>query len=371
MTTRFGRVTMLAIVLFIRGLAACAATDPWDVARTPGGSSGGSAAAVAAGLSPLDLGSDIGGSLRLPAHFCGVFSLKPTEHRVPSVGHIPDWHLPDSSEPETGYVQHMGTYGPLARSIEDLRLCLGVIEGPDRRQRVLPPVPRRDASRRPLHEYRIAWTDSFAGAPVSGEIRRGIRELVAEMERRGRGVERQQPKAFDFEEAWRTWGELIGAEMGAAMPFKLKALFSLLFTTSGRPPMDRGIVRGLWANRKRYHSALSRREKLINRMENFLAEWDAWICPVSATPAFTHRKTGAAIEVDGEEVPYTLAAAGYTTLFSLTGNPVVVQPAAESGAGLPIGVQVVGARWQDRRLLNVAEALLPVTSGYRLPPPLR
>lgn len=342
------------------------ANNPWDLERTPGGSSGGSGAAVAAGLSPLDVGSDIGGSVRVPAHFCGIYSLKPTEYRVPSVGHIPDWSLPSRPGEIIG-VHHMGTYGPLARSVEDLRLCLSIIEGPDQRQAVLPPVPERDGRRRPLQEYRIAWTDRFSGAPVSGETQQAVRDLAAELEQLGCHVERRDPSAFDLEAAWRTWGEIIGGELGCNMPFTLHLLFTLLFLTSGRPPMDRGIVRGLWAKRKTYHAALSRRQKLINEMEHFLSEWDAWLCPASATPAFTHRKTGAPIEVDGEEVPYMLAAAGYTSVFNLTGNPVTVLPATQSAQGLPIGVQIVGSRWRDRQLLNVAEALAEVTGGYRKP----
>lgn len=340
--------------------------NPWDPERTAGGSSGGSGAAIAAGLSPLDVGSDIGGSVRVPAHFCGIYSLKPTEYRVPSAGHIPDWSVPGQSDGTIG-VQHMGTYGPLARSIEDLRLCLSIIEGPDERQAVLPPVPEASDPPRRLQEYRWAWTDRFPGAPVDGETQQAVRDLATELEERGCHVERRDPPAFDFEAAWRTWGEIIGAELGSTMPFTLHLLFSLLFLTSGRPPMDRGIVRGLWARRKTYHAALSRRHTLINEMEQFLAEWDAWLCPVSATPAFTHRKTGAAIEVDGEEVPYMLAAGGYTSVFNLTGNPVVALPASQSARGLPIGVQVVGSRWQDRHLLDVAEALAEVTDGYRKP----
>lgn len=343
--------------------------NPWELARTAGGSSGGSAAAVAAGLSPLDVGSDIGGSVRVPAHFCGIYSLKPTEHRVPSVGHIPDWSVPGISD-GTISVHHMGTYGPLARSIEDLRLCLSIIEGPDERQAVLPPLPERNDHPRPPSELRIAWTDHFAGTPVSLETQQAVRELAAALERCGCHVARRDPPLFDFEVAWRTWGEFVGGEQGSTMPLKSKLLFTLLFLTSGRPAMDRGIVSGLWTTQKRYHAAMTRRQQLINQMERFLEDWDAWLCPVSATPAFTHRNTGATIEVDGEEAPYMLAAGGYTSVFNLTGNPVVVLPVTHSTEGLPIGVQVVGSRWQDRHLLNVAETVAEVTNGFQAPEPL-
>lgn len=343
--------------------------NPWDLACTSGGSSGGSAAAVAAGLSPLDVGSDIGGSIRVPAHFCGIYGLKPTEHRVPSVGHIPDWSVPGISD-GTISVHHMGTYGPLARSIEDLRLCLSIIEGPDEQQVAIPPVPERNRQPRPLNELRLAWTDRFAGAPVNRETQQAIRELATDLDESGCHVARRDPSSFDFEAAWRTWGEFVGGEQGSATPLKLKLLFTLLFLTSGRPAMDRGLVRGLWTTQKRYHAAMTRRQQLMNDMEQFLEEWDAWLCPVSATSAFTHRNSGAAIEVDGQAAPYMLAAGGYTSVFNLTGNPVVVLPVTRSAEGLPIGVQVVGSRWQDRHLLNVAEAMAEVTGGYQEPGPL-
>ena len=156
-------------------------------------------------------------------------------------------------------------------------------------------------------------------------------------------------------------------ELAAALPFKLRVLFTLLFATGDRAPMDRGIVRGVWEKRGTYQATLSRRGGLINEMEQFLAEWDAWLCPVAATPAFTHRDTGAPIPVDGEETPYMLAAGSYTSIFNLTGNPVVVLPVARSAEGLPIGVQVVGSRWKDMQLLAVAEAVAEVTGGYRKP----
>lgn len=342
------------------------ANNPWDPERTPGGSSGGSGAAVAAGLSPLDVASDLGGSVRIPAHYCGVFGLKPTEHRVPATGHIPDWCIPGSSG-DVIPIRHMGTYGPLARSVADLELCLSLIEGPDGHDASVPPVPQEEASERPLSDYRFAWCRALGGVPGSAETERALADLATKLEQIGCQVDERVPTGFDFEAAWETWGEIVAAELAGGTPLQVRFLFWLLFMTSGRPPTDRGITRGIRGSRRQYQAALSRRYELINGMEAFLSEWDAWLCPVSPTPAFTHRRTGAAIGVDDQKLPYTMGAAAFTTLFNLTGHPAVVVPLGCSEAGLPIGVQVVGRKWHDRQLLAIAKALSEVTEGYQRP----
>lgn len=119
----------------------------------------------------------------------------------------------------------MGTYGPLARSIEDLRLCLSIIEGPHEQQAALTPVAERNDHPRPLPDLRVAWTDRFDGAPVSRETQAAIRELAEKLKGAGCRLERRDPPSFDFEAAWRTWGELVGGEQGCAMPLKLRLLF--------------------------------------------------------------------------------------------------------------------------------------------------
>lgn len=342
------------------------ANNPWNPNYTPGGSSGGSGAAVAAGLSPLDMGSDLGGSVRVPAHFCGIFGLKLTENRISSFGHIPDWHIPGISggiKP----IHHMGTYGPLARTVDDLSLCLDLIEGPDMKDASVYPVVDGGLLDRSLSDYALSWCRGFSGAPVSSDTEQAMEKLATELDRFGCKIEERLPKDFDFEASWKTWGEMVASELASAMPLFMKVLFWILFMTSGRSPMDRGITRGLTASRRQYHIALSLRHSLINAMESFLSDVDAWICPVACTPAFTHRRTGASIKVDGVDVPYMLAAGGYTSVFNVTGHPSVVMPIAKSKKGLPIGVQIVGRKWSDRKLLMIAKALEEVASGYERP----
>lgn len=339
------------------------ANNPWDVKCTPGGSTGGGAAAVAAGLSPLEIGSDIGGSIRIPAHFCGLYGLKPTEYRVSIAGHIPE--LPGAPRA----VRHMGVVGALARSVEDLQLCLSIIEGPDGRQWEVSPVGLERPPEKVLNDYRFAWTDDFGGVPVTEDTRTALQGMVENLEKLGCRVEYEKPPKFDFAGAWRTWGEMCGAEIGAAMPAFPRFLMRMKFTMMlGKNPVQNGFIRGAGLSMPRYVKALSRRDNYISVLERFLETWDAWLCPVAAVPAFTHRKMGVPFEINGEKVPYMMATAGYTTIFNMTGSPVVVLPLSRSKEGLPIGVQVVGRRWGDMELLAIAAQLAEAIGSFKRPP---
>jgi amidase len=339
------------------------ADNPWDTGRTPGGSSGGGAAAVAAGLSPFELGSDLAGSIRIPAHFCGVFGFKPTENRVSTVGHIPG--LP--GEPRG--VRHMGCPGILARSVSDLRLVFPLIAGPDEREVDVPPVPLGAVSGRPLGELRVAWSDELGGLVPGAETRGALEKLAAELGRRGVKVERRTPPGFDFAAAGQVWGELFGAEICGVLPLPIRLLFQLQFgTTHLRDPVTPAVLRGASAGLRDYAVTLARRDELIAVMERFLSQWDVWLCPVSSVPAIPHCKPGENIEVDGVKRTYFTGLGGFTMVFSLTGQPVVVLPLGRTRAGLPIGVQVVARRWSDDVLLDVAEKLSAVTGAFERPP---
>jgi amidase len=341
------------------------ANNPWDLARTPGGSSGGEAAAIAAGLSPLGLGSDIGGSIRIPAHFCGVFGLKPTDHRVPGTGHIPP--LPGA----INSVRHMPVYGPLARSVADLRLSLSLIAGPDGRDSGVPPLPLEEVPRRSLADLRFAWSDDFGGIPVSADTRTALADLAARLESAGCHIERRNPPDFDFALAWQTYGELYGAMVYTLMPPLVRTFMHLAGPLMFKDPIFRSATRRARASAPQYFAALTQRDQLLAAMERFLAGYDAWLCPVASIPAFAHRKPDRLelpLEVDGQSVPGVFAGLAHTLLFNLTGHPVVVVPLAQSKEGLPIGVQVAGPLWNEMALLNVAEALEEVTGPFRWPP---
>jgi amidase len=262
--------------------------NPWDVTRTPGGSTGGGGAAVAAGLSPLEIGSDIGGSVRSPAHYCGVYSIKPTDHRVPITGHIPE--LPGAPRG----VRHMPQMGPLARSVEDVMLTLRLIAGPDGRQWEVPPVPLEPAPSRAVKELRLAWTDDFGGVLVSGDTKAALARLAGELQRLGTTIEHCPLTAFDFTTAWETWGELIQAEVGSTMSAEEEAEFAAHFGVApdSDVPLTRGFARAVNATMRQYTATLMKRDGLIAVLEQFFAAWDALLCPVTVGPAFPHCPTG-------------------------------------------------------------------------------
>ena len=340
--------------------------NPWDLERTPGGSTGGGAASVAAGLSAFDVGSDLAGSVRTPAHFCGLFALKTTERRVPNAGHIPE----APGEPRA--VRHMNVLGPLARSAGDLALLTRILSGPDAAEPDVPPVPWLAPEERALREHRLAWSADFAGIPVTRETKHAIRALAAELERTGCVMEERNPPDFDFDEAWETWGEIAIAERAATGRERSAERVAALNATLGeRYAVARGSARGARAGVADYLVALNRRDRLIGTLERFLAQWDAFLCPVAVTPAIPHVPFGTPIEVDGQKVPYFIAGTAYTCAFNLTGHPAVVLPLTRSKEGLPIGVQVLGRRWGEPALLHLCEKLATITGPFTPPPGFR
>jgi amidase len=228
--------------------------NPWDMTRTPGGSSGGASAAVASGMTPFDVGSDLAGSIRIPAHFCGIFGLKPTENRVSSAGFFPDpYHTPRS-------IRIMSSLGPMARTLEDLELIYAIIAGQDGYDTEVQPVPVDPVPEVELKHLRIAFAPTFAGLPVAAEIGQAITELAQELTRFGAVVEEA------------TLPTLEGAHVGELIGMVVEA-----FQSQEHP-----------APLAEYLTALDRRDKAIQEWEAFFQNWDALLCPVSMTAAFPH-----------------------------------------------------------------------------------
>ncbi|HET7366534.1 MAG TPA: amidase family protein [Burkholderiales bacterium] len=340
--------------------------NPWNLERTPGGSTGGGGAAVAAGLSAFDVGSDLAGSVRTPAHFCGLFGLKPTEHRVPNAGHIPE----PPGVPRA--VRHMNVLGPLARSVDDLTLITRVICGAAASEPDAPPMPWIEPAARPLKAHRFAWSAAFGGVPVTRETRDAIRRLADALANAGCAVEERNPEGFSYDEAWELWGEIAIAERAATGAERSRERVAALNATLGDAwAVARGSAKGVRATIADYMVALTRRDALIAALERFFGEWDALICPVTVSPAIGHVPFGTPIDVDEQKVPYFIAGTAYTCPFNLTGSPAVVLPLARSRDGLPIGAQLVARRWAEPALLALAEQVALITGPFTPPPGYR
>ncbi len=337
--------------------------NPWDLRRTPGGSSGGAATAISAGLSFLELGSDIGGSIRIPAHFCGVYGLKATAGRIAAKGHVASarrFAAPVGCKP----LFELASFGPIARSIEDLELVLPIISEPGTPP-LTPPAPRT------LSELRVAWTDDFGGTPLDGDSRRLMQGLIEALTRRGCHVERCS-SAVDYAEAWRISGICLGAVdtlfQSSPKRWFRRTVSPLLRQFGPRHPLMRRLFAGLALDPVCLCRALEQRVRLIQQLEEFLGAWDCWICPAFPTPAFTHRPAIAPIDVDGQSISQMEANLLPAVIFNMTGHPVVTMPIGLSPEGLPIGVQVIGRRWREMALLNTARQIASVTGGFQPPP---
>lgn len=298
--------------------------NPWDLARTPGGSSAGVGAALAAGLTPLDIGLDTLGSIQNPAHYCGVYGMRPTEHRVPltSVFFL---------DPVRKF-RVMSVTGPMARSVEDLRLALRIIAGPDGVDTDVPPVPWHDPTLSEMRNLRIAWSSAFPESTTQDEIRAAIEGVARELARQNLTVEERLP-AVDLKHQYGLGEELFGL---VASTFEEDGEHHSLDT---------------------YLAALDRRDKVMTAWDEFFAEWDALVAPAGTRTAEQHEEGD---PEPPEEYPYALSV--------LSGCPMVVIPAGVDSQGLPFGLQILGRRWDDERLLTIAEFLSELTLGFQRPP---
>ena len=334
--------------------------NPHDVSRTPGGSSGGSAAALACGFTPLELGSDIGGSIRLPSHMSGIVGHKPSYGIVPAHGQIP-------GPPGTLTLADLAVAGPMARTIQDLKLGLDIMAGPNRWEKPawhleLPP-PRRPT----LKQYRVAaWLDDPACRvePEVGELLEGAAQKLAAA---GVRVDHDARPEFTLEKVADTFFALLQAALAGGVP--ADRLDEYAATVGDMPAAH--TRRPLAMRHRQWLSYNERRLQMRKRGEEFFTQWDAILLPVMPCPAIAHDHSepmaSRMASVGGEQRPYWdlttwMAPAGACYL------PVTVIPVGRLKNGLPIGIQIVGAYLHDRTTLDLAEHLLPLVGGCPRPP---
>ena len=306
--------------------------SPWNADRTPGGSSGGEAAAVAAGLCAAGIGSDGGGSIRVPAHFSGICGLKPTPGRIPITGHWPE---------SGGPFALLGVVGPMARSVEDLDILFRVIAGFDAGDPMAAPIPLDDVSDAEVKNLTIGYFEGHAAAPVTSETRVAVRTAVSALKDFGLHVERFESSVLnEAREHWWTLFVRLAAELLAPEFTGRECETSAILTYSDRPPTKEELL-AAWFGRDQLRLCLMQQ----------MARVPVLICPVCSIPAFRHGERE--WTVSGKQVSY-MDAMSYTQWFNLLGNPAVVLPVGSCPEGLPIGVQIVGQPNAEELILKVA-----------------
>ena len=330
--------------------------NPYDLSRTSGGSSGGEAAAIAACLSPAGIGSDLSGSIRLPAHFCGIAGLKPTMGRVSMDGHIPA---------AIGPLSLGAGIGPLARSVADLSLLFGVMADATRSQ-----ISFQDASldgdAARLQGLRLAWYTHDGVAPVTGETRDAVLASAKVLSDRGLDVDEGRPPGVA--DGFRLWIELFSR----ASTEQLREFYRGREDQAGPQvaPMlgkfdERTDLNGKVSEAEQLAAAVAERERLRQELLRWMKTTPLILAPVGATPAFEH---GAhRVEVSGESIS-VWRAFSYSQTFNVFGFPSVVVPAGRSAKGLPIGVQIVGRPFAERTVLAAAEVIEQSLGGWQRPP---
>jgi amidase len=336
--------------------------NPYGLEYSPGGSSGGGAAAVASGMTALELAADAGGSLRVPAHFCGVFCLKPTDKTIVRYGGLP---FPKGAR---GFLVNMAQPGPLSRSIDDLRLLWEVIRGPDPSDFEIAPIDWQSPSGRSLEQLRFAWTDRFEEYQAGAETRGQLAALAERIEHAGARVEKAAPAIYP--RAGEVFVQLFGALLGQDMPWLVRKIFPIFAARGllkGQPDVVRLLRRALKMNTQEYAAALGAKRVLVEELEHFFGSHDVLLAPVSFGPAFKRCKEGSALDFDGAMRPYNDYCWPYVGPFSASGHPLLVMPLGTSKDGLPIGVQLIGRYWSEPELLHIAKQLAPLTNGFIAP----
>jgi Asp-tRNA(Asn)/Glu-tRNA(Gln) amidotransferase A subunit family amidase len=315
--------------------------NPWDLERTAGGSSGGEAAAIASGMSAAGVGSDGGGSIRVPAHFCGICGLKPTPGRIPSTGHFPA---------SGGPFSWLGVVGPMARNVSDVKLLFEVMQGPEDGDPCAAPVPLRWPTSDELTQLKIGYFEDDGRTPVTAEIREAVYKAAETLRRAGFQVEAFRPQGL--EEARLLWkkffvkvgGMLIEPMFRGREHDRSPMMGQFLEWSTAEPELTGHSILEAWF----------RRDTLRAEFLAQMRKYPILLCPPAAIPAFRHGERTWRIE--GTTVHY-LEAWSYTEWFNLLGNPAAVVPVGESREGLPIGAQIIGRPWQEEEVLMVAAAL--------------
>lgn len=341
--------------------------NPWDVERTPGGSSGGSAAALASGFGALSIGSDIGGSLRTPAHFCGVYAHKPTYDLLASRGHTPPGvpAMPSSID--------MAVVGPMARTARDLNTLFDVMAGPDPlTQAIAYRLEVPPARHERLADFRVLVLTDHPLVPTGSQVRAGLERVSRALVAAGATVLETAASMPDLTRSAELYNEMLMAELAAAFP---PAVYEGLRAKAAElAPDSTGLeaaqLRGAAISHRGWIEAARRRQSVQHAWRQTFEQVDVVVAPITSTPAFVHdhlpNPNNRTVDVDGVPVNFNsqMVWAGVATL---PGLPATAIPTGRSSDGLPVGVQLIGPMYEDRTPLRLAELLAEEIGGFVAP----
>ncbi|MGH1336793.1 MAG: amidase [Aureispira sp.] len=338
--------------------------NPYDLTRVVGGSSGGSAAAVAAQFSPLAIGSDAGGSIRVPAHFCGICGLRPTEHLLSNKGHLKTPNRPQGRP-------QIAVPGPFARTVEDLLLMMRVLLKSQDSPGGIAPSLIFERSQWTEKSLSIAVATSINDAPVEQEYLDIFKRFVTQLEQAGHQIHYDNP-AYEEATAYRVAGHIQGFEIGGVnspnFPFSNWLIYAFLLLKYRDHPWASSMTKGLRLSARQYAEALDFKEAFSAHYHQFLSQYDLWLTPVCGLAAFKHQRAGIPFSINGQKVPYTKAIASFNFNTALSGHPIAVIPIGHTANGLPVGVQLHAKHWEDKRLLEIAQSFEHLTAPYLATP---
>jgi amidase len=334
--------------------------NPYNQAYSPGGSSGGAAVALATGMVPIELGGDLGGSLRIPPNFCGVYGLKTTEKTIPSHGLTP------KPKEARGHLHDLAVPGPMARTVEDLELVWNIIKGPDKKERTVPPIEWEKPLHKNLEDYTIAWVNGWPGYETSPSTQRLIKEFMQLIQEKG-------AKVIQFNPPTDLHQKTIDLHKRISLMMIMQDIPRWV-----KPLMMRGLKQGflkgmeniVWKFRDTflgYSEIMGQRAEIVETWESHFENFDLLICPAGFGPSFPRCKIGSPITYEGKTIKYIDYVYPYHACFNASGHPAMCIPLGLGKEELPVGVQVVGPYWSEPDIIHFAKLIAKDTKGF-VPP---
>lgn len=336
--------------------------NPFDLSRVAGGSSGGSSVAVASNLVPLSLGADAGGSVRVPAHFCGICGLKPTEELLSNRGHLKYPNKPQGR-------RHIITPGPFAKNIDDIILMMNVLA--DNQTYPLAEIPDVgfDKSQWSGEKLNIAISETINNTEVDKEYLTIFREFINKIKKTEHILNTDHP-SYNEKEAYVACSKIIGFGIGVNNP-KVPLLSAFMYLFIRFKYKDhlwaKGMAKGQRLTNTQYAKALDIKDEFTDTYNSFLIKYDIWITPVCSMEAYKHQKAGKPFVINGNKIGYTKAIASFVFTTAFSGHPIVVIPIGKKENGMPVGIQIHSKKWTDRKLLDIAKYFERFTDKFISP----